>query len=137
MASCFAEELPQNNKVVKKYKRKFPKEYLFKKNISNAAILNAEINAAFTIHGTCINEFVYLGLPIVASGAIFHAGKNFYFLPQNLKKHLHIKRWKFKNKDKKNIEKFVFMNYFRYQDFSKNRRLFLKAYKFLLPKNKA
>lgn len=127
----------QNDRVVRDLQARFPEAIYLPKQTSNWALLKNGLSAVFTTHGTCIHEFAYRGVPVVATGDNFHIDYQFYHLPRSLKEYdqliLGAGNLRVSAK-KRDIEEFVFMNYLRFLNYTKNCRLFPAKYEEYLVK---
>lgn len=121
----------QNDRVMHDLKTKFPEAVYLPKETSNWGLLNDGLSAVFTTHGTCIHEFAYRGVPVVATGDNFHIDYRFYLLPKSLEEYdrLILSAGNLRVcARKRDIEEFVFMNYLRFLNRTKKCRLFPASY---------
>jgi len=127
----------QNDRVMHDLKTKFPEAIYLPKETSSWGLLNNGLSAVFTTHGTCIHEFAYRGVPVVATGDNFHIDYRFYLLPKSLEEYdrLILSAGNLRvSARKRDIEEFVFMNYLRFLNHTKKCRLFPANYEDYLVK---
>ena len=123
--------VPQNDRVVAELKKKFPEAHFLPKTTSNWTLLENKIASVFTTHGTCIHEFAYRGVPVVATGDNFHINYDFYLLPKTLQEYdqMIFSAGNLKIEIKKSkIEEFFYMNYLRFINVTRKCRLFPLPY---------
>jgi hypothetical protein len=105
-----------NEIAIAKVLKLFPEVgFIDGKKVSNGQLLNEGLNAVFSVHGTALHEFPYLGVPAVSAGDNACANYNFCYQPATLAEYEALVRSAGSLKCPTNLEEMGEFAYMHYQ----------------------
>jgi len=76
-------QIKDSEKAVQKLKQKYPNTQFISSKITNKQLVNGNIKVGISLYGSVAHELVYMGVPVILSGANPHSSYDFCFEAKN------------------------------------------------------